>query len=321
MIEVLEAGLISSLQDAGRPGHAALGIGRAGAADLPALRLANALVGNDDRACAIELTLRGPRLRFHRDTVFALTGAPLPNARCDGRPVAGWRRLHASAGSELQLGAMPTGCRAYLAVAGGIDVEPWLGSRSTDLNAGLGPAPGRALRADDRLATGDAPAPVDEPPHWSLDPRPWFDAESPRVLRWTPGRHTGLLDEASREALRTRPFRVGADSNRVGVRLDGPALKLRQPLELVSEGVVAGVVQLPPGGQPIILLNEHPVTGGYPRVAQLAAVDLPRLAQCRPGDTLHVRWTGCAEAIEALCTQQRMLDKLCADIRRRLEES
>lgn len=321
MIEVLESGLLSSLQDRGRPGFAQLGIGRAGAADLPALQLANALVGNDPGACAIELTLRGPRLRLHCAARIALSGAPLPRATCNGTPLPMWQPHSCPADSVLELGPMMVGCRSYLAIAGGIAVEPWLGGRSTDLNAGVGTWGGRALRAGDRLPLGadavDMPASM-RALRWSLDPRPWFDPSS--ELRLLSATHTVLLDGRSHRALTSEPFQLRADSNRVGARLQGPALQLRAPLELVSEAAIAGVMQLPPGGQPIVLLNEHPVTGGYPRIAQLAAVDLPRLAQRRPGDMLRFAWVTPAQAQQAYERQQRLLEQLLADIAQRLSD-
>lgn len=321
MIEVLDSGLLSSLQDAGRQALAHFGIGRAGAADEPARCLANALVGNPADACAIEMTLRGATLRLHRDAWVALTGAPLPRARVGERPLPMWTNCHVEAGSVLELGPMRAGCRSYLAVSGGIDVAPRLGSRSTDLNAGFGAGPGRALKAGDRLPLGAptiAPSPVRR--RWSLDPRPWFDDPAPPPLRLLAGTHTGLLEPLARHALEHETFRVGADSNRVGVRLQGVPLALREALEMVSEGSVAGVMQLPPGGEPIILGVEHPVTGGYPRIAQLAAVDLPRLAQCRPGTGVRFHWIDREQARRALAERDRELDCLQRDVLRRLQE-
>ena len=319
MIEVLTPGLLSSLQDRGRPGLAHLGIGRAGAADLPALRLANALVGNPPDACAMEITLTGPALRLHRDVEIALTGAPVA-AEANGRPLPGWTPLRLRAGSVLRLGGMRHGCRSYLAVRGGIDVAAVLGSRSQDLNAGLGPLDGRPLRAGDRLPLGppDDTTGAADRAAWSLDPRPWFDGAAARTLRLLAGTHTTLLDAASREALFAAGFRVAAASNRVGCRLDGPRLALHAPLELISEGVIAGTVQLPPNGQPIVLFCEHPVSGGYPRIGQLAAVDLPRLAQRRPGDTLRFAPIDAGEAARLLeAREQRLLRMETAIARRR----
>lgn len=322
MIEVLHPGLQSSLQDDGRVGHAHLGIGRSGAADRPARILANALVGNADGACVIEATLVGPRLRLPDAAWVALTGAPLPRARMDGKMLPMWRPVRCAAGAEIDLGPMSAGCRAYLAVAGGIAVEPWLGSRSSDLNAGLGPLHGRALRAGDRLPLGPSDRVPDYAGHWSLDPAPWFEVRAGAPLRLMPASHTELLDTAARDALGgAAAFRVDTDSNRVGVRLQAPqSLRLDQPLQLLSEGLVAGTMQLPPGGQPIVMLAEHPVTGGYPRVAQLAAVDLPRLAQLRPGDTLRFTWVDADAARTAQWAREQVLLQLCTSIRTRLEE-
>lgn len=321
MIEVRAPGLLTSPQDTGRIGHAHLGIGRSGAVDRPAMQLANALVGNRTDACVLELTLLGPRLRLDREHVIALTGAPLPQARCQGKQLPAWRPVSVPAGSEIELGAMPAGCRSYLAVAGGFDMPPWLGSRSADLNARVGPLQGRALQAGDRLHV-DTPERLPTGARgWSLDPRHWFDPPmATRPLRLLPGSHTHVLDADSRTALTGMPFRVSADSNRVGVRLDAASpLHLAQAMELISEGLVPGVMQLPPGGQPIVLLNEHPVTGGYPRVAQLAAVDLPRLAQCRPGDTLHFTWITPDQARDLREHHRRSLRCLFGNIARRLE--
>jgi biotin-dependent carboxylase-like uncharacterized protein len=321
VLEVIDPGLLSSLQDAGRPGLAHFGIGRAGAADEPARRLANALVGNEAEACVIEMTLRGATVRLQRDAWVALTGAPLPRARIGERPLPMWTSCHVGAGSVLELGPMRAGCRSYLAVSGGVDVPPRLGSRSTDLNAGFGAGPGRALRKGDRLPLGrPALQPAPRRRRWSLDPRPWFDDPEPAPLRLLAGTHTGLLDPMARHLLESESFRVSADSNRVGVRLQGVALELREPLDMVSEGSVAGVMQLPPGGEPIILGVEHPVTGGYPRIAQLAAVDLPRLAQCRPGAGVRFRWIDRGQARLALAERDRQLDCLRHDVLRRLQE-
>lgn len=318
MLTIRQPGPLTTLQDPGRNGSAHLGIGHAGAADLPALRLANALVGNDDAACALEATLLGPSLEFDHDAVVAVTGAPLPKARVGDQPLPAWRPVLVPAGVRLALGPMAHGCRSYLAVAGGIDVPGWRNSRSTDVNARLGPL-SRPLEAGDELPIGqstDLPAtPVD----WSLDPRPWFDASSFRRVRLLPGSHTDRLDATSRERLAGETFHIDNDSNRVGVRLDGPRLALASALELISEGVVAGTMQLPPGGQPIIMGCEHPVTGGYPRIAQVCAVDMPVLAQCRPSDTVRFEWVDHGQAMQCLSERETALKQLIARIRARLE--
>lgn len=156
---------------------------------------------------------------------------------------------------------------------------------------------------------------------WSLDPQPWFDAPTSHRIRLLPGSHHDRLDAASRATLTSQVFHVGNDSNRVGIRLDGPRLALSDPLELISEGVVTGTMQLPPGGQPIIMGCEHPVTGGYPRIGQVAAVDLPVLAQCRPGDTVTFEWIEQTQAMDLLATRERALEQLLDNIRTRRDNA
>jgi biotin-dependent carboxylase-like uncharacterized protein len=325
-VTVLKPGLLSSLQDGGRPGHAALGVGRAGAMDWPAWRLANALVGNTSGEAALEFTLTGPTLRFEQAAVIALTGATT-DTRVGDQPLPGWTCCALPAGSVLRLGGMRQGCRGYLAVRGGFAPPAVLGSRSTDLHAQIGPLDGRALRTDDRLAVGDSSIwpwlRTLEAPHplrWGIDPQPWFDyGNAPLAL--LRGHHFDRLDDASQHALFNATFAVSKDSNRTASRLDGQRLGLRAPLELISEATVPGTVQLPPSGQPIVLQAEAPVTGGYPRIGQLAAVDLPRLAQRRPGDAVCFRESTLHEALQRLDERRQRLQGLLANIARRLESA
>ena len=325
-VTVIKPGLSSTLQDAGRPGFAALGVGRAGAMDGPAWQLANALAGNHHGEAAIECTLVGPTLHFTQAAVIALTGAAI-SAYIDGRSIPMWTRCQLPADSVLQLGGMAVGCRSYLAVRGGFDVRPILGSRSSDLHAKLGYAHGRALRAGDELPLGIA-TPLRwshdmEDAHclpWSIDPHPWFDfAFQPLAL--LPGSHSKLLDDNSQQLLNNGKFILSKDSNRTASRLDGHTLSLRGSLELISEATLPGTLQLPPSGQPIALLAEAPVTGGYPRIGQIAAVDLPRLAQRRPGDTVCFRQTTLDEASLRQAGQQQRLTRLLRTLTERLEHS
>ena len=320
---VVKPGLSSTLQDAGRQGHAALGVGRSGAMDRPAWQLANALVGNRQGEAALECTLIGPTLKFSQAAVIALTGAPIA-AHIDGQSIPMWTRCRLPAGSVLQLGGMAIGCRSYLAVAGGFDVPLILGSRSSDLHAKLGYAGGRALRAGDALPTG-AFSPFGQAKDsrdvivlpWSLDPQPWFDFAA-HALRLLPGTHSPLLDEKSRQQLYGQSFTLSKDTNRTASRLDGHNLSLREPLELISEATLPGTLQLPPSGQPIALMAEAPVTGGYPRIGQLAAIDLPRLAQRRPGDTVCFRQTTFEQARMQMAEHQQRMARMLHLIAQRL---
>jgi antagonist of KipI len=321
-IEVIKPGLLTTLQDAGRSGYAHLGIGRSGAFDMPSLRIANALAGSTRDACTLEITLSGPTLRFGGDTWIALTGAPAA-FRIDGVAARMWAPVRVVAGAIVEIGAMPSGCRAYLAVAGGLDVEPVLGSRSTDLNAAVGPLP-RPLRTGDVLATGptaeirrfersDAST-----PRWSVDPRIWFDGNPGPALRLVPGTHLDKLTRISHNNMFSRSFCVESASNRTGVRLRGPALEWSAPIEMVSEGCIPGLLQLPPSGQPIAFGPECPVSGGYPRLGSIAAVDMPRLAQRRPGDALRFRPCTLEEALGALHKREHALRQLEVAIRHRM---
>lgn len=319
-IEVLRAGLLTTPQDTGRSGLAHLGIGRAGAFDTPALRIANALCGNPADACGLEITLLGPTLRATADTRIAVTGAPC-ELRVDGTPRAMWSPLLLRTGQTVSIGALRNGCRSYLAVHRGIDVEQVLGSRSCDVNAHLGPFSGRPLRAGDLLPVPPLPT---APPHatiqqhWQLDPRPWFKHDPDVPLRCLRGSHFEQLDAGSRAALFNTAFTVSAHSNRVGLRLAGNPLSLNTPLEMVSEGCVPGLVQLPPFGQPIVFGPEAPTSGGYPRIGQIAAIDLPRLAQLRPGDAVRFTPYSLDSALEALQRREHALDALAATIASRL---
>lgn len=316
-VDVIKSGLQTTLQDAGRPGFAHLGIGRSGAFDAPALRIANALCGNPSGACALEITLLGPTLRFHDDAWIAVTGAPVP-FRIEGADRPTWAPVFAAAGSTIELGAMRSGCRSYLAVRGGFDVAPVLGSRSTDVNAQLGPLGGRPLRVGDVLKLQAAAGAASRPGNWRLDPRPWFPEDPVATLRLLPGSHFDRLQESSRKLLFSEVFVIQPESNRVGLRLAGPRLEFGEPVEMVSEGCVPGILQLPPSGQAIAFGPECPVSGGYPRIGQIAAVDIPRLAQRRPGDAL--RFVPCTfeDALHAWRERERALGRLQTGIAARL---
>lgn len=322
-IEVAKPGLLTTLQDAGRSGYAHLGVGCAGAFDEPALRIANALCGNPRDACGLEITLLGPTLRFEAAARIAVTGAPIA-FHMEGTEPPMWAPVAVPAGATVSFGATRSGCRSYLGVAGGFDAEPVLGSRSTDTNASLGPNEGRPLRTGGVLVIGNTgrAAGANEPtmPRWRLDPRPWFSGDASKPLRLLPGSHLENLTQKSRNNLFSGAFVVGTDSNRVGVRLSGPVLEWNAPVDLVSEGCVPGVLQLPPSGQPIAFGPECPVSGGYPRIGQVAALDLPRLAQRRPGDALRFQPCTFEEAIGALQKRERALRKLEAAIHARLQQ-
>ncbi|CAG7656477.1 biotin-dependent carboxyltransferase family protein [Paenibacillus allorhizosphaerae] len=328
-IVVESPGLLTTVQDGGRFGSRAIGVSVGGAADTFALRTANALVGNAPGAAALETTMTGASLRFERDALVALCGADHPDARAeDGTPLPGWLPVFVRSGTLLRLGPARRGLRAMLAVAGGIAVPAVLGSRSTHMRAALGGFAGRALQAGDRLPAGPLPAAAAAlaarlartaapgtalvPSTWGLAPRwrpPYAEQPTLRVMR---GREADSFEAASLEALFAAPYRVTPQSDRMGCRLEGGPLRLRAPLEMISEAVAPGAVQVPPDGQPIALLAEAQTTGGYPRIAHIAAVDLPLLAQVRPGGAVRFAEIGLEEAQALYVMRERALRQFTA---------
>lgn len=276
MITVLKAGPLTLVQDLGRPGYAHLGVPHSGAADRPAFVRANRLVGNPDAAAALEITLLGPQLRFNRDARIALTGASMP-ATLDGRPITHDRAVLVKSGQLLKLGTARNGVRSYLAIAGGVDVPPVLGSRSSDLMSGLGPAP---LADGDNLNLAEADE-IDDAP------RPAAVIEATPQLKILPGPRADWFLTEALQTLCNEPYTVLPASNRVGVRLDGSVLQRAIKGELPSEGLVLGAIQVPADGRPLIFLADHPVTGGYPVIAVVAPEDIPKVAQARPGSQLR----------------------------------
>jgi biotin-dependent carboxylase-like uncharacterized protein len=280
-LEVVATGALALVEDLGRPGHGASGVGRSGAADRSALRLANRLVANPEDAAGIEVVFGGLAVRASPDNrlplTVALSGAPAP-ADVGGAPVGHHALVTVRPGQVLRLGTPPTGLRTYLAVRGGITVEPVLGSRSTDVLAGLGPP---KLEPGQVLPVGPEPAelplvdvaPVAVPPGGAVTLRAIM---GPRADR--------LADPA---ALARTVWTASSRSDRVGMRLEGAQLERVGSGELPTEGMVRGAIQVPPGGEPVLFLADHPVTGGYPVGAVVLDADVDRAAQVRPGQTVR----------------------------------
>jgi len=282
-LEVVQAGPLTTVQDLGRPGWAHLGVTTSGAADRAAFKLANRLVGNQEGAAGLEVTMGGLELRALADLTIAITGAPCP-ITIAGTPSPARTVLGVASGQTIRLDPAPAGVRAYLAVRGGIDVPAVLGSRSTDTLSGLGPA---ALAAGDLLAIGSEVAGW---PVLTLAPGADPTSEDARLYA-LPGPRDDALDPAAWDRFRRTRWRVSDRSDRVGVRLEGPPLSLAPPVEAIgrpSEGVVRGAIQVPPNGLPVVFLADHPVTGGYPVVAVLTEIDADRAGQLRPGQGLII---------------------------------
>ncbi len=306
-LRIDQPGLCSSVQDLGRRGHSASGVGPAGAADPFSLRIGNRLLGNPDSAAAIEMTLTGPTLTLQRDALICLTGALAPDARIDfdsrSHPLESWSPTPVRAGSTITIGPLSAGCRAYLCIGGGIATQPVLGSRSAHLPTGIG---GAALRAGDTLHLGDHPQGLQiAKPASDLIEQILRTLARP-VLRLLPGAHHDRFDDSARYDLTDSRFTVSDRSDRTGVRFTGASIAA--PAESMrSEGVVTGAIQIPPDGKPIALLTDRPATGGYPVIACIIGADLPSLGQLRPRDRVRFEWTDQAAALEALREQEALI--------------
>ncbi|PMS37718.1 biotin-dependent carboxylase-like uncharacterized protein [Trinickia symbiotica] len=345
MIEVLRAGAISSVQDLGRHGYRHLGIAAAGALDTLALEVGNRLVGNIPSAAAIEVTVGPTALRFTEATRIAVTGAEF-GATLDDAPVPAWWSVPVRAGQALVLHGARRGMRGYVCVRGGIDVLPMLGSRSTDLGAQFGGIGGRSLREGDRLAVGatvaggGAAVPIDAPPvgvkapEWCRFAQVGHDrvrrgkhatgAEPGVPIRVLRGPEYDSFANSAHEALWSEEWRVTPQSNRMGYRLSGPQLVRESPGELASHAVLPGTIQVPPNGQPIVLMSDAQTTGGYPRIGAVIRADLWRLAQVRLNGTIRFVPSTTEEARFALGEENaylRQIDAAMAMYEERLQRS
>lgn len=327
-MRIVDGGLLTTVQDLGRYGYQKIGVSPSGAMDTPSLRRANILVGNPDGAAALELTLRGPVVEFASETLIALCGADLTAKICDVE-IPRDRAIAVRGGSLLTFGRAMAGCRAYLAVAGGIDVPVVMGSRSTYLRASIGGYEGRALRTGDDVAIGTASplatramaaalsddAPVGFAPSQRYatndDPRP---ASTETVIRYVAGPHFGDLRAEDKQRWVGEVFEVSPQADRMGYRLRGPRLSWARSEDVLSSAVTMGTVQLPLAGEPIVLMADRQTTGGYRVIAQVITADLPLVAQLKPGDRMRFTEVGLADAQQALRDEQRSLDEMRKEV-------
>lgn len=335
-VEVIRPGLLSTIQDEGRTGYRRYGIHPGGVMDTFAARAANMLVGNPRNAAVLEMTMTGPELRFQESQLVSLCGGDL-TATVDHLPVPLWRPVLVRAGSVLKFGPCRHGLRCYLALAGGIAAPEVMGSRSTDLKTGIGGLAGRPLRVTDLLSTGEPSGEaqvwmkrmeqqVEESergrrilaPAWFLSERERPDYYGRAVIRVMVSKDSSLFSEASLGHFYAEKYVISPQSDRMGYRLQGSRLELNQPLDRLSEAVTYGTVQVPPDGQPIILMADHQTIGGYPVIAQVAQMDMPILAQARPGTRISFAQITHDQARQLYMEQEinmQLMDKL---IRRRM---
>lgn len=341
MMRVIKPGALTTLQDLGRYGSQRFGVPVNGVMDEWAHRAANLLVGNEGDAVSLEITLTGPTLRFERDTLIALTGAEL-GASVDGVPVQRNRAVLIRAGVDLVFSERKRGARAYLAVRGGFRGDAVMGSASTFLRGGFGGHAGRALMRGDRVAIEPAAVrptalirllvqsgaariygPVIAPEAFlnddGSDGRQESEDEAPDDSTWTlrciPGPQWDRFDEESRARFVGARFRIDGRSDRMGYRLSGVAIHLSAPLEMISEATSFGTVQVPPDGNPIVLMADRQSAGGYPKIAYVATVDLPLLAQSMPGQSIGFELITLDQAQALYLEREAALQALQAEVR------
>ncbi|WP_274650939.1 biotin-dependent carboxyltransferase family protein [Paenibacillus humicola] len=309
-VRILKPGLLTTIQDRGRFGAQKYGIIVSGPMDSYALRIANLLVGNDEAAAGLEMTIVGPEIEFEAPALLSVCGGDL-SPSLNGNPVPLWRTIFAPEGSRLEFGELKKGCRAYLAVAGGFDVPVEMSSRSTYLRAGIGGWEGRPLQQGDRIPVGELPPrslsllrklrrgagkedTAVSPWSLSADLLPAY-APDP-VIRVIDGAERELFDEESVSRFFSETYRVLPQSDRMGYRISGGKLKLKEQAELISSPVTFGTIQVPADGDPIVLMADRQTTGGYPRIAQVISADLPLLAQVNLGGKVRFRSVSLKEA-------------------------
>lgn len=323
-IRVLGTGPLTTVQDTGRKGFAAKGFRCCGAADGYALRLANLLAGNEtDCPAVLEMTLRGGTFQFEQDTLFALAGAEMPAALNDA-PVPYFAPVCAAAGSVLTVGTAKTGLRGYLAFYGGIDTPPVLGSRSTDLKCRMGGLEGRALRAGDVLPLRADGAAARQ--RWNALPqsfplrdqsvcrpaRPWrfWGTKKYPLFRAVPGPQADAFTAKGQADFVRSVYTLTPDCDRMACKLRGTPLETVNGVDIVSDGIVAGSVQVSANGQPIVMLADHQTTGGYAKIATVIGADLPALAQLRPGEPLTFTYVTATQAVAAARQQAARLEQI-----------
>ena len=309
---VQRAGFLTSVQDLGRTGFRKFGISTSGALDAFALRMANLLVGNDEGAAGLEITLGGLQLRFEDERMVAWCGGEFDvQIGSQGLPAGHVARL--KAGDELKFGRAQIGCRCWLAISGGIDVPVVLGSRSSDLRANFGGFAGRALRDGDHLSLAEFPlsenAATEKISSWTA-PYDWVSpTKRHRVLRFVRGVDWFRFNDATMQRFTHQQFAVSLDSDRMGVRFDDPELKLGDGVDLISEAVAPGTMQVPPSGKSILLLGDCQTIGGYPKIAHVITVDLAIAAQLRSGDHVRFSEVPLADAHRLLLERERDLER------------
>lgn len=324
MIRILKPGLLTTIQDLGRYGFQKNGMIASGAMDPLAHRIANILVGNEETDPTLEITMLGPTIEFQQDALIAICGGDL-SPKIGEKPVELWRPLFIKKGTILHFTSCKTGCRAYLAVAGSFKIPSIMNSYSTYLRAGIGGYNGRALTKGDQINLGPTSqlssrilssfSEKNNPSNiihagWTISQAIIPSYRPKPIIRVMQGRQYHLFKKYSQTKFFTEQYKITPQSDRMGYRLNGPTLALIQEEEMISEAVTFGTIQVPGDGQPIILLADRQTTGGYPKIAQIATVDLPLIAQAKPGDSITFMEITQAEAQLLFLSREKNIRQL-----------
>lgn len=323
-VKVLHPGLLTTIQDLGRYGSQKYGVIVGGAMDSYSLRAANLLVGNKENEGALEITLFGTALLFEADWVIAITGGDL-QAVIDDKKAATWRPILVRKGSILQFKSAINGCRAYVAFAGGIAVPEIMGSKSTYLRAGIGGYKGRALKKEDVIEFAEMNElsqsifakleKVECDPTWSVNFTKLVNLQQAQTIRVIRGSEFDRFDENSKRSLFQKSFRLTTQADRMGYRIEGPQLSLERKFELLSEGVTFGTIQVPPNGNPIVLMVDRQTTGGYPKIGQIISADLSSMGQLQPNAVIHFKEISHEEAEKELLAKEKIIYEIKVGIR------
>ncbi|WP_196593737.1 5-oxoprolinase subunit C family protein [Pectinatus sottacetonis] len=330
-LKIIRPGLLTSIQDSGRHGYQKIGVLVSGAMDIYSMRLSNMLVGNNENEGTIEITLLGPTIEFTADTLIAVTGGNF-NPIIDGMPVPYMRPVAVKAGAVMKFSSSQPGCRAYLAAAGGFDVPVVMGSKSTYLRAGIGGFKGRSLQKNDILHTGNPNSFSQQilttllsrgaqsfaEARWFIG-RPFSADNLHKPIRVTSGMHYKYFDQQSKYDFFSSDYLITNNADRMGYRLQGHPLNTEKPMEIISEAVGLGTIQVPPQGNPIILMADHQSVAGYPVIAQAITADTARIAQLKPNDHIRFKLISHEEAEQIFIEKEKTMENIKIAIKAKLQ--
>ena len=300
-LEILKAGLQTSVQDLGRFGAAHLGISASGASDNLAMRIGNLIVGNPENTTAIEMTLTGDTVLFHSDAFIALAGSKF-KINLDEKPFPFWSGTYIQAGQVLTIGSTLSGARCYLCVRGGLQVKKIINSASTHLTSGMGGLNGSILKKGNRIAFGKLDNVIQ--PIKNMENYP---STNTTTIRATKGLQWDWFDNQNRKLFFEKDYRVSNVSNRMGLRLRGQSIFSSKGNEIITEGMPLGAIQIPGNGQPILSFVEHQTTGGYPKLANVISADISKVGQLKPGDQFKFKLIDFPEAEKARLEQEKYI--------------